>query len=77
MRYSEETEQLLKEHNFKLITYDIEQKIIKKLMLDNRFQLIELFKSCGYFIKWENNKFNAKGKKLYTPMKKFNKKEVK
>ena len=49
------------------MTYELEQEAIRSLNLKNRFELIQLFKTSGFYLQWQD-KYNGKGKKIYIPI---------
>lgn len=65
----EERIKILSKYNGITIHYELEQKLIKELYLSNRKDLLDCFKMQGYYIQWDD-RYNAKGKRFYTPIKK-------
>lgn len=64
-----EREIVLSKYNGVSIHYELEQKLMEELFITNRKALLDSFKLHGYYIEWDD-RYNAKGKKFYTPIKK-------
>ena len=56
------------QYNNKLMTYETELEAMELLNLKNRFELMQLFKTFGFYLQWQD-KYNGKGKKIYIPIK--------
>ena len=68
IRANKRTVEILSEYDGKLISYSVEKELLRKTSIGSRFDLIQYYQKNGYFIKWVN-KYNAKGKKLFIPIK--------